>query len=194
MASRQFKSVSELVRTISDSAVTAELVEKKIAERAIVSQLIAMRLKRDLSQGDIAKEMGCTQSRVSKLENGLDKNLTFADIEAYLKALQMQMGVMFYEEGHTLMERVKMHAFRIVSGLQEIASLSNGDQSMEQAAVLAHMETMMNMARLIGESGATIPLFQQELQRVVQHSKKGKGKKVSEPPRVHLVSDEPLTV
>ena len=93
MASRQFKSVSDLVRTISDSAVTAELVEKKIAERAIVSQLIAMRLKRDLSQGDIAKEMGCTQSRVSKLENGLDKNLTFADIEAYLKALQMQMCV-----------------------------------------------------------------------------------------------------
>jgi len=194
MASRQFKSVSKLVRTISDSAATAELVQQQIAERAIVSQLIAMRLKRDLSQADIAKEMGCTQSRVSKLENGLDKDLTFADIEAYLKVVRMQMGVMFYEEGHTLMERVKMHAFRIVSCLQEIASLSNGDHSMERAAVLAHIETVANLARMIVESGAKIPAFQQELQRVVRHSKTGKGKKQSEPSRVHLVSDEPLEV
>ena len=189
MASRQFKSVSDLVQTISDSAATAELVEQKIAERVIVSQLIAMRLKRDLSQGDIAKEMGCTQSRVSKLENGLDQDLTLADIQAYLKALNMQMGVMFHEESHTLMERVKMHAYGIVSGLQQIASLSNGDQSMEQAAVLAHMETMMNMARLIVESGATIPAFQ----RMVRHTKKAKGKPVIDP-LIHLVGDEPLVV
>lgn len=194
MASRQFKSVSDLVRTISDSAATAELVEKKIAERAIVSQLIAMRLKRDLSQADIAKEMGCTQSRVSKFENGLDKNLTFADIQAYLKALQMQMGVMFHEEGHSLMERVKMHACSIVSCLQEIASLSNGDQSMERAAVLAHIETVANLARMIVESGAKIPAFQQEIQSMVQHSKKAKGKKPSERSRVHVVSDEPQVV
>ncbi len=194
MASRQFKSVSDLVRTISDSAATAELVEEKIAERVIVSQLIAMRLKRDLSQSDIAKEMQCTQSRVSKLENGLDKDLTFADIQAYLKALKMQMGVMFHEEGDTLMERVKMHAFSIVSCLQQIASLSNGDQTMERAAVHAHLETMVNLARIIGESGATIPSFQQELQQVVQHSKKGNGKNPPEPSRVHLVSDEPLVV
>ncbi len=194
MASRQFKSVSDLVRTISDSAATAELVEEKISERVIVSQLIAMRLRRDLSQSDIAKEMHCTQSRVSKLENGLDKDLSFADIEAYLKALKMQMGVMFYEEGNTLMERVKIHAFSLVSCLQEIASLSNGDQTMERAAVHAHLETMVNMARLIVESGAKIPVFQQEVQRMAQHSKQGKGKKQPEPSRVHLVSDEPLVV
>ena len=118
MASRQFKSVSELVRTISDSPATAELVQQKITERAIVSQLIAMRLKRDLSQADIATEMGCTQSRVSKLENGLDRDLKFSDIETYLKAVKMQMSVMFHDEGHTLMERVKLHAFSIAESAQ----------------------------------------------------------------------------
>ncbi len=194
MASRQFKNVSDLVRTISDSSGTAELVQEKIAERAIVSQLIAMRLKQNLSQADIAAEMNCTQSRVSKLENGVDKNLTIADIQAYLKTIKMQMGVMFHEEGNTLMERVKMHAFSIVSCLQEIASLSNGDQSMERAAVLAHMETIVNMARILGESCATIPSFQQELERMVQHQKKTKVQVASEPPRIHLVSDEPLVV
>lgn len=194
MAKRQFKSVVEMVRSISDLSGTAELIQEKVAARAIVSKLIALRLKKDLSQGDIAQEMNCTQSRVSKLENGVDNDLTIADIGAYLKALGMKMGVLFHNDSDSLMERVKLHAYQIVDCLQTISSLSNGDESMEQAAVQAHLDTIVNLTRFVATSVATIPSVNQELKRIVGHSKKGKGKKEPEAICVHLVNEELLPV
>ena len=101
MAKRQFRSVTEMVRSISDSKETVNRVEKKIAARQIVVQLATLRMKQGLSQADVAEEMGCTQSRISKLENGVDQDLTIGDIETYLKVLHLEMNVVFHESSLT---------------------------------------------------------------------------------------------
>lgn len=82
-------SSSEVIKFARQAGLGQELldkVKKRIAERRLVKSLILYRVEAGLTQGDIAKAMGCTQSRISKLESKTDDDLSIGDIKRYLKA------------------------------------------------------------------------------------------------------------
>lgn len=60
--------------------------ENQTLEFKIAQKLIAERLKAKLTQADIAKKMGTTQSAVARLESG-DQLPTMKSIERYANAL-----------------------------------------------------------------------------------------------------------
>ena len=66
-----------------------------------------------LTQADIAALMGCQQSRVSKLESGVDADLKFSDVEAYAKATNSNVTIMVSDRGKSLAEQIKAHAVYI---------------------------------------------------------------------------------
>lgn len=85
-----FQNVTEMVSQLtSDPSLTDQLAQQ-IANRKVVKQLIALRCARGLSQADVATSMHCTQSKISKLESGLDQDLRLGDLESYLHALGLQ--------------------------------------------------------------------------------------------------------
>ena len=53
--------------------------------------LSALRERFDLTQAQLATKMGCTQSRVSKMERAELDDLRLGDIKDYLKALNIAL-------------------------------------------------------------------------------------------------------
>ena len=51
----------------------------------------AVRLKKKLSQGDVAKKLGVNRAYVSQIENGV-QNLSLKSIEKFAKALGISVG------------------------------------------------------------------------------------------------------
>lgn len=92
--------VSEMLAACEDESLQRD-VEKRISSRQIIKQLLTMRASRDMSQKDIAEKLGCTQSRVSKLENGTDDELRLGDLTGYLKALDYDLHLQLAERGRS---------------------------------------------------------------------------------------------
>lgn len=90
-----YKRVSEALKVISGDETFAQRVEERLQSRRIIKSLIARRVSRGLSQSQIARELGCTQSRVSKIENGFDAELKLEELEAYAKALGCDVTLQF---------------------------------------------------------------------------------------------------
>ena len=87
---KQYASVAELVRDVAPDIETRDASEKRIAGRKLVKHLMAMRAVRELSQKDIANQLDCTQSRISKLEQSLDDEVRLGDFRAYAKAVECE--------------------------------------------------------------------------------------------------------
>lgn len=84
---KKYSSVSEMVNSVSDDAQFADDVTRLLEQREIIKQLIALRCREGKSQTDIARHMKCSQGRISKLESGLDEELSIGDLAMYLDAL-----------------------------------------------------------------------------------------------------------
>ncbi len=181
MKSSQLKNVLDLFDTGDEEDAVLESAKSAMFERQIIDRLISLRLLSKASQGDVAKHMGVTQSRVSKIENGDDRSLTIGQIDSYLEALGMRFEMRFCQSGDTIVERLKSHAFELFGCLQKISDMSNGDPEMEKAALRRHAETIVNVDRFVSSSAATLPLVQETIKKLKVSSAR-KAKK--EPGRV----------
>lgn len=61
-------------------------LEERLKARQLVKMLVVLRARANLSQLELAKRIGCGQSRISKLENGVDSDVSFGDVWGYLQA------------------------------------------------------------------------------------------------------------
>jgi transcriptional regulator with XRE-family HTH domain len=73
----------------------AAAYERRLSERRIIKDLMIRRATSGLSQKDIARSFGCTQSRISKLENMTDSELKLGDLAKYSRALGLQLRITF---------------------------------------------------------------------------------------------------
>ncbi|MCA8991946.1 MAG: helix-turn-helix domain-containing protein [Planctomycetaceae bacterium] len=168
----QSNSVLELLDAIGDESLKEDAVER-ISERSIISDLIALRATHDVSQSDIAEKMGCTQSRVSKLERGIDSDLRLSDIAAYMACCGYTFSAHMIPSSWTLMDKIKHHAFQIVNELETMCKLSKGDEVMEAGAARSHVETLTNLVKLVLESAVKIPCVETRLSEMIRKSGSG---------------------
>jgi transcriptional regulator with XRE-family HTH domain len=81
------QSVTEMVRELlADDPELVKQFENRIAERELVKALTIARNRAGLTQEQLSEKMGCGQSKLSKLESGIDADMRLGDILAYLKA------------------------------------------------------------------------------------------------------------
>ncbi len=84
---KSHRSITEMARDLlSDDPEFVAEFELRLANRQLVKSLAVIRARAKLSQQELASKMGCSQSKISKIESGVDADLRFGDIEAYLKA------------------------------------------------------------------------------------------------------------
>lgn len=76
-------STKEFLEGMFDSDEEKKALADFVKRRRIVSKLAAIRVAKGVKQADIADKLGCGQSAVSKLEAGVDADLTLAHLEAY---------------------------------------------------------------------------------------------------------------
>ena len=117
-------SVAEMAADILDDPSAKERVEKLIANRRLIEQLILQRLLREKTQTEVAKHMGCHTSKISRMEAGSDQDLKLGDILGYLSALDMNLSMILADPTSPIADRIKHAVFQNDDLLQELRDLA----------------------------------------------------------------------
>lgn len=144
---RRYRSVTEMVRALSEDQAFADTMTHSLEERNIINHLMALRTSFGMSQQDIAAKMKCTQSRVSKLENGRDDDLRIGDFHAYAEALGLRLAIILgKKEQPPIAERIRYHVFALKRLFAELSDLVGDDDSMAKGAWRFMLKSTCNTA------------------------------------------------
>lgn len=154
----RFQKVSDLMADVlpDDPEFVTEL-EEQIDKRRLVRGLATLRNCKNVSQADIADVLGCGQSRISKLENGYDSDVRMSDIEAYAKVLGCDVQVVFGSRELSIVDEVKIHAFRIKDCFGRLAELAKSDEDVARGVAEFHIEALFNLAEIVKRSSRRLP-------------------------------------
>ena len=159
---KQYKSVTEMLRDVSPSTEIADAVEERISQRAIIKKLLALRAARKLSQKDVANKMGCMQSRISKLENGIDDDIRLGDFAWYCDALDMQCGMIVASKDKPVAAQVKYHVSSIKHILNEMVVMAGGDEVMEKGVLKFMGGVLKQIVEFVDDAVSKLPAVKRE--------------------------------
>lgn len=154
---KRYDSVSQMVKECSDSREFADSFEHLLSQRQLIKQLLVMRASKGLSQEDMAREMKCSQSRISKLENSTDGDLSLTDISSYLAPLGYQVELLVSRQNMGIVEQVKYHWFQTKKLMATLVKMAGVDQPL--ATGIAHFfgEACCNYLKIILDSAKELP-------------------------------------
>jgi len=94
---KQYESVSAVVENLTDDKEFHDEFDREIGDKALAKALFAMRCSKGVSQEQMASKLGCTQSRISKLENSGVGGIRVGDLVAYARVLGLSASICFHE-------------------------------------------------------------------------------------------------
>lgn len=145
MADKKYNSVSDLIGDISSDKEFNKTLKNEIESRQIAKILIALRCKAGMGQKEFAQKVGCSQGKISKIENSYDMDLSIRDLAKYCNAAGMTLEIGFSDKNLTLKDRVIYHYFNLKIILEKIIELSKGDEVMEKGAEGFMFEALANI-------------------------------------------------
>jgi transcriptional regulator with XRE-family HTH domain len=156
----EFASVDEMMTALCQSPDELRDYRQMAQDRVALDTLVATRIKRGLSQKDIAQRMECTQSRISKLEHGLDSTTSVGDLRAYAQAIGLDVALLFVRKQTKLADLVKVHTLMIRRAFDRMQALAATDESMkkgvQQLAInvfFENLKTTLNSLEIQLENG-----------------------------------------
>ncbi len=87
---RTYRNVDEMLRGHGYRRV-AEAVRGLSARTRLIDQLIVARVAAGLTQAQMADKLRCSQSRISKIEDSQDADLSLGDIHAYARIVGLKL-------------------------------------------------------------------------------------------------------
>jgi transcriptional regulator with XRE-family HTH domain len=153
----KYPSVAEMVRGVSEDQRFADDFDRRVNSRRLVKHLFALRNAAGMSQKDIADRIGCSQSRISKLESGNDNDLRLADLAAYLRALGLDLCLVFGQKDSTLVNKIKYHALAIKRLFAELVKLAQMDERIAEGVAGFHGEAFFNLIEILRDSAKKLP-------------------------------------
>ena len=117
----------------------------------------AARAANGITQAELARKISCSQSRISKIENGLDEQLRIKDLMDYSVGLDQSFRLAFHLKKPTLVEEVKMHAFAMKGKLSELVELAKKDGEINAAVEDLMSETHYNLLKIFADVVAKLP-------------------------------------
>lgn len=154
---KTYNSVAEMVRDVVDDVSFADELENHLESRKIARDLTVVRASQGLTQTDIARKLGCSQGRISKLENSADVDLKLGELAMYASALGLRISVTAESMDRGAVERVKHHAFRIKEELDHLAELAGNDHGMVAGVSGFFGEAFFNLIAIIQASAQKLP-------------------------------------
>ena len=155
--SKSYSSVEEMVRdALSDNPEFVAAFEQRLRDRQLVNSLAVIRAVAGMSQAELAAKLGCSQSKVSKLESGTDAGVTFGELAAILDATGHRAKVLLLPAGG-LVEEVKSHAHAIKQLLDELVALAGTDGVMVSAAAQFMDEAASNLLSFVKKAARNLP-------------------------------------
>jgi transcriptional regulator with XRE-family HTH domain len=161
-------SVADLVRAASGDHELAERVAEDARRNAITHFLFGIRSSRGVSQAEMAAKLGCSQSRVSKLENGEDDELRLGDLRSYLRCLDHDLMLVICPRQWTLAERIKFFACNIRSCLKRMVGLAEKDATIRDGVSHFHVEAFHNLVKIVLDSARNVPQDPEPVPPIIQ--------------------------
>ncbi len=143
--------VRELLKRISTDDEFIENVQNEIKNRTVSQFLLQIRCEHNLTQNQIAQKIGCSQSRISKIETSCDDEISIDDLLSYAKALKLKLEIGFRHESITIVDLIKYHVYKIKGYLAQLRSLVKGDESLNKGIANFHIEALYNIGKAIIE-------------------------------------------
>ncbi|WP_417733991.1 helix-turn-helix domain-containing protein [Rosistilla oblonga] len=131
-------------------------VAREIQSRELVTSLIVLRHRAELTQAELAEKMGCTQSAISKLESSDDDSLRIGDLKSYLSAVDAQSHISLLPKSFKLADQVKYHCCRVNDLIHELATLTDRDEKLGLGVSQFFGEAFCNMFRFFESAQARI--------------------------------------
>jgi transcriptional regulator with XRE-family HTH domain len=166
---KQYTSVTEMVKDISEDADFSESFSEEVAERRVAKMLFTLRCAQGVTQKEMAERLGCTQSRVSKLENATLDNLRVGDLMAYAKEFDLCLSLGFHPR-MTAVEKVKFHAIEIKKNLDFLVSLAHKDDEILKGVKDFFGEALFNLLNFVQISAKKLPKKSRERQALIEVS------------------------
>lgn len=160
-------SVKELLEKSDLDSAVAEAVDERMRSRQIVKRLIAMRVSCNRSQAEIANRMNCTQSKISKLENGTDDELRLSELRDYLSALDRDMSLFICGNDWQSIQQIKFCATMISRCLRDLVERAGEDATIKEGVSKAHIETLVNLITTVVASAENLPSLPQMLPEII---------------------------
>jgi transcriptional regulator with XRE-family HTH domain len=161
----KYKNVLEMVRGISKDDTFKELATKEIKGKTLAKFLFYLRCDHNLSQKQLAEKIGCTQSRISKIESAFDKNLTIQDLLDYAKALNLHLEIGYRHPSVKIVDLIKYHAFKIKAYLNQLSGLAKEDETLKEGVGRFCVEVLFNIGKFISDNLVKLDLKFKEQKR-----------------------------
>ncbi|NCD33397.1 MAG: XRE family transcriptional regulator [Spartobacteria bacterium] len=152
----KYNSVADMVDSLTDDTHFKAELEQELNNKSMAKTLFAMRCRRGITQAEMAEKIGCTQSRLSKLENTDNENIKMGDLIDYANVLGLNLSINFHEK-MTAVESIKYHAFQIRKHLDHLAQLAHGDEQILSGVKEFFNEYLFNMLNLFKKSADKLP-------------------------------------
>lgn len=146
-----------MILRLSGDEAFKQMALKTIREKQVAKLLFILRCKEGLSQKEMAEKVGCSQSRISKIETSRDEDLSVKDLLDYGKALKLRLEIGYSRPSFKLVDQIKFHAFKMKEGLERLCELAKDDPEMTEGIRKFFGEAFVNVLGLITESYKKLP-------------------------------------
>jgi len=163
---KKYNKVSDLVKDISISAKVKEGTLKEIGKTSLAKFLFFLRCEHKLTQGALAAKIGCSQSRISKVESSYNSDLTVKDLLDYGEALNLNLELGYRQKNAKITDLIKYHIIKAREYLTQLTDMVKGDVSMNEGALGFIKELMYNVL-----SAVTINLQKLQLPKNIKEPK-----------------------
>lgn len=126
---KKYDRISLLAGNLADNTQAVDRVESLIRESWMVRTMLRHRLRAGMTQKDIAARMGCSPSRISKIEGGTDHSLGWVEVHQYFGALGMNVSVLLDRPSVPVAAKIKHHVFEIDAQLKKLTALAKETES-----------------------------------------------------------------
>jgi transcriptional regulator with XRE-family HTH domain len=120
---KRLRNAAAAAAVLTGKPRVAQGVQRRVAATQLVTELFALRTARGMTQADVAKQMGCGQAKISKLEAGTDAQLSVAELRGYLKALGISARLMIDNQHVPVAQRITQHVLALHDMLEQLAGL-----------------------------------------------------------------------
>ena len=158
MEANKPQSQSDFFNGMFESEEDKKAMREFSERRLIVSKLAALRASEGLTQAELAKQSHCVQATISKLESGVDADVSVANLEAYAKATGHQITILISKRGKSLAEEIKHHAFCIREAFTHLVKLAHMDNLIAHGVAQFHAEAFQNINRFLSETAQQLPV------------------------------------
>ena len=140
-------SVSEVVRnTVPDENFQTKSDEHS-SDYGVSRSLTALRCSHEVTQAELAERAGCTQSKISRIENSSNDRLKLDDLAMYARAFNMRVSIDFAPESSST-DATERLARQIRNGLDNVAAKVRREGAADEGAKEAYETFLFEMLDL----------------------------------------------